>query len=349
MGTIRKRKYGGSKRSSPPSRSRKPTRKGTRPVYKAKRRVSYRIKRPTQSSIFKSVDPVKLVNILTNSVTTNAGIQNYYTFSNNPLVASLQSIFGAAWANVGTAATYSAGTAFTGALGTYGDRSHVAIQSKVRTEFNWACTAPGVVTLYRCQARDHIPSSQITIDATGAALNTYIGTLMDASSVSQLVGTTTLHPYSVIGTTPFDSPTFTNKFKIITVKSRKVKSGDTWSQTWVTKPKIYSGIEVNSYGILKGSIIDLYYIQGRLGVVHGATTGLANNVVTTTPGELIWQTKWEYAFAPEPATTLKAEKYMNTQMPNPSNSVSGQAVGVDDTHVFGQYQNTVISQYNTNV
>jgi hypothetical protein len=348
MGTIRKRKYGGSKRTSSSRRSRKPAGKGARPVYKAKRRSSYRIKRPSQSSIFKSVDPVKLVNILTSMVSTNAGIQNYYTFSNNPLVASLQSIFGAAWANAGAAATYSAGTAFTGAAGTYGDRSHVAIQSKVRTEFNWACTAPGLVTLYRCQARDHIPSSQIAVDATGAALNTYIGTLMDASSVSQLVGTAVAHPYNVIGTTPFDSPTFTNKFKILSVKSRKCKSGQTWSQTWVTPPRIYSGIEVNSYGILKGSIIDLYYIQGRLGVVHGATTGLGNNTVTTTPGELIWQTKWEYAFAPEPATTLKAEKYLNSQMPNPSNA-TGAALNTDDTHVFGEYPNFMVSAYNQNV
>jgi hypothetical protein len=349
MATMRKRKHGRGKRTSTTRRTGKFTRKGARPIYKAKRgRPAYRIKRPTQSSIFKSVDPVKLINVSTGFLTTSAGIQAVTPFAQNPQPLSLLQLFAASFANAGTAATYSSGTTFTGAAGTYGDRSHVAIQSKVRTEFNWSCTAPGIVTVYRIQARDHIPTSQISNDNTGVNLNAYMQGLLGASSVAQLQGTAASNPSNVIGVTPFDCPTFTNKFKILSVKSKKVHGGSSWVTTWVTPPKIYSGIEVNSYGVLKGAIIDLFYIQGRLGMVHGATTGLANNIVTTTPGELIWCSKWEYAFAPEPATTLKAEKYINYQMPN-SNNATGVAVNVDDTHVFADFPNYVVSAYNQNV
>jgi hypothetical protein len=349
MATMRKRKHGRGKRTSTTRRTGKFTRKGARPIYKAKRgRPAYRIKRPTQSSIFKSVDPVKLVNVSTGLCGTNAGIQNYYVAACNPYCSTLTTLFGAALANAGTAATYSAGVAFTGAAGTYGDRTHVAIQSKVTTEFHWASTAPGNVTTYRIQARDHIPTSTVGNDNTGNAIASYFNTLFAASSVSQLVGTAVTNPWQVIGVTPFDCPTFTNKFKIIKVKSRNVKSGARWTTSYVNPPKIYSGIEVNSYGILKNAVLDLHFIKGRLGVVRGATTGLANGVVTTTPGELIWASKWEYAFAPEPATTLKAEKYMNNEMPNPQNA-TGAGAGTDDTHVFGEYPNFNVGAYNQNL
>jgi len=333
--TIRSFKRNGKGRSYGRRRPTKSFRKGRRPVYKAKRRSTTRVPRPTASSIFRTSAPTTFIDFATSNFSCSAGIQSALAFCNSPASSDLQTLF-----NQGFNGSYNHANALAGTAGYYGDHDKVALEVSRRNEFQWGSNQNGYLTVYRLQARSNVPTSVCA--ATSSAINSYITNLWNASDLIQLSGTAASNFTNVIGATPYQSTSLCTQFKICKVTKRFMRPGSKWANTWKCKPRIYNAYDIINYGILKGSYIDLYVLRGELGKYDATATVTANRgLTTTTPAEILYSSKWTYKFAVVNESYLRAETYINAQIPSDLNA--GASAGADDAHVHTITSNTLVS------
>jgi hypothetical protein len=338
----RKRRYGagGGKRIRSAFRRRPAYRKGRRSVRTSRRGKGLRNTRPTPHSIAKDGLITKLVDFEQCAIQANAGTYGVQVFDCTPRVAALQSIFGAAFAFNGTAATYVAVP--TGANGVYSTNAKVAVEASRKDEFVNGSNEKNNVTLYRIQARDHITFAQIggTGLASLADINTFVKGLLNQTTVKQSSGTVNVSYINTIGVTPYDSPAFCSQFKIVKRSQFSLRPNGIKRKSYKCRARLYTGLDINTYGILKGAYLDLWYTKGGLGRYTTAATVNAS-AVTTVPTEIIAMTRWDYCFVPEQRTNVAVDKYILTQVPNDPNANA--AVGANDLLARAVVSNTLVT------
>lgn len=306
-----KRKYG--KRTARTFRSRgKYSRKGTRSVYKARRSKGLTLRRPSPSTIFKSVTPQKLVTYSTQSCKASAGLQGNQVFHSTPSVLDLSNIF-------------------TNAYGVnIADHARIAVQCKVTDECVYESNFPGTITRYRCKSRlGYVPTVALpTWQQYIASLFTNNGNGGGgAGDVTVYFGTGGAAPpvYSIIGWTPYDCTAFCEAFKILSVKKKYLKPGQRWKQSYTTRCKFINYDAIRTYtnnitagyeGLVKGDICDVWFLQGGIAVVNTTSGNITAGTPTTAPGEVAMLRKWAYIYAGEPQSN-NPDKYIWNEVPNP--------------------------------
>jgi hypothetical protein len=278
----------------------------------------------------------KLVNQLTVTWNGHAGTYGVQSFNQTPDVGSMIAIFGAAFAFNGASASYD--NTKPGQNGFYGANAKIALEARRADEFINLSNFKTDVIVYRIVARDHLTSA--VVGNLYTQIDTYIKGLLDVTTTKQVSGAVLANPSVVIGVTPYDSPTFCSAFKITRRKQFTLRPNGKKKIAYKCRPRLYTGLDINTYSILKGSIIDLYYTKGQLGKWSTAATGGLASLVSTTPTELGCATRWDYTFVPEARTNVAVDKYINQQMPNDLNS--GNLVGANDAQIrIEQFSNLV--------
>jgi hypothetical protein len=294
-------------------------RKGSRPVYKARRSNGITLRRPTPTSLFKTVNPVKYITFAQMYLATGAGQQVVKTSFATPNLSDLSLMFG---------------SAFTSSLN---NQSKLAYQAIRHDELTYQAKVPGELTIYRCRARGNfLPTGP------NQRMDSYINSLLatnPGTEVSLYIPTGGAAPpvNTVIGWTPFDNSTFCQMFKITKVTKKYLRVGSRWKRTFKSAPRIrpYSDVaQYNSWavptsaksngdaggtgllGILKGDYVEIWQLRGGVGILTTGVDGFGNGTVTTTQAEIAMLTRWDYLYAPEPNSGAK-DKYIQYEVPNP--------------------------------
>jgi hypothetical protein len=332
------RKPGGGKRVSSFRRPRGYSRKGFRSLRSSRGGKGLRNTRPTPNSIAKDNLITKLVDFEQVVKTCSYGVNGIQVFDCTPRQDVMLNIFGAAFAFNGTPATWASPNL--GANGTYGANAKVAIEGVRKDQYINLSNEKMDVTVYRIKCRNHLTFAQ-TGGRSIAQIDAFIQGLLNVTTTKQVNGTTlTTGNQGVIGTTPYDSPTFCSAFQVVKRTVFNLGPNQIKRRSFKSRARLYTGQDAQVYSIMKGALLDIWYFKGQLGKIV-ATSSTNVGLITTGPVELGCLTRWDYSYVPENRTNVAVDKYILNQVPNDANNAV--TAGTNDAYHYHIADNTLVS------